>query len=563
MKRFKCSCWLVAGFLVLAGVGAASLSVMKDDNVVVKAANNDVYTFTDTSGSYDTSWSFATAQNSSTTKPAILTSGYLRLYQSSAGNGGSITISPSAGNTALLMTKISFNCDSSPEIVAKYGSTKADTAISGAAISDSVYTYSNASGFRYFYLQNAAKTKTRLDLVNMTITYSSGDAYTTDLAVSPSTVSLTSGAAIEKSSFTVTAKVNGAAASSYSNYSAAIGTIESGTFTKTSDLVFGTTTAQASFNGSYIRFTAGEPTTAGGSTYSTADVLISVTIPSITIKTTATDFTFSGGNLPDSWDGVGNATFASTKTAFKKADDYFEALNLVPSVATDTIYRLNVQVYSVVNSGTDTDTITVQGYKSGVAISSAAATFSPYYASATSAVAIDNACTDANSKSVSIAGSGLNGVRLSIKERKANWIVTKVKVSYAVETDQDKAETFATNFLSATSVCDATGATNNITDAIWTAQSDAYALLSDAVKTLLKAATPNAGGTVLEQFMARYTYIVGKYSNTNFLGITVAPARVEMTLAKNSTNVALIVVASLLAITFGAYFLIRRKKSAQ
>jgi hypothetical protein len=30
MKRFKCSCWLVAGFLVLAGVGAASLSVMKD-----------------------------------------------------------------------------------------------------------------------------------------------------------------------------------------------------------------------------------------------------------------------------------------------------------------------------------------------------------------------------------------------------------------------------------------------------------------------------------------------------------------------------------------------------
>jgi hypothetical protein len=489
MKRFKCSCWLVAGFLVLAGVGAASLSVMKDDNVVVKAANNDVYTFTDTSGSYDTSWSFATAQNSSTTKPAILTSGYLRLYQSSAGNGGSITISPSAGNTALLMTKISFNCDSSPEIVAKYGSTKADTAISGAAISDSVYTYSNASGFRYFYLQNAAKTKTRLDLVNMTITYSSGDAYTTDLAVSPSTVSLTSGAAIEKSSFTVTAKVNGAAASSYSNYSA--------------------------------------------------------------------------GNLPDSWDGVGNATFASTKTAFKKADDYFEALNLVPSVATDTIYRLNVQVYSVVNSGTDTDTITVQGYKSGVAISSAAATFSPYYASATSAVAIDNACTDANSKSVSIAGSGLNGIRLSIKERKANWIVTKVKVSYAVETDQDKAETFATNFLSATSVCDATGATNNITDAIWTAQSDAYALLSDAVKTLLKAATPNAGGTVLEQFMARYTYIVGKYSNTNFLGITVAPARVEMTLAKNSTNMALIVVASLLAITFGAYFFIRRKKSAQ
>jgi hypothetical protein len=134
-----------------------------------------------------------------------------------------------------------------------------------------------------------------------------------------------------------------------------------------------------------------------------------------------------------------------------------------------------------------------------------------------------------------------------------------------VNTDVEAARTWATNFLSATSVCDSTGAADNITSAIWTAQSDAYTALSATAKTALTVnADYGEAGSQIGQAIARYKYIVNKYTATvhaNFLNITVTPAgSISATINADATAIIAIAVVSVLGLLTLAGVMVMRKK---
>jgi len=134
-----------------------------------------------------------------------------------------------------------------------------------------------------------------------------------------------------------------------------------------------------------------------------------------------------------------------------------------------------------------------------------------------------------------------------------------------VNTDVEAARTWATNFLSATSVCDSTGAADNITSTIWTAQSDAYTALSATAKTALTVnADYGEAGSQIGQAIARYKYIVNKYTasvHANFLSITVTPAgSISATINADATAIMAIAVVSVLGLLTLAGVMVMRKK---
>jgi hypothetical protein len=134
-----------------------------------------------------------------------------------------------------------------------------------------------------------------------------------------------------------------------------------------------------------------------------------------------------------------------------------------------------------------------------------------------------------------------------------------------INTDVEAARTWATSFLSATSVCDSTGAADNITSAIWTAQSDAYTALSATAKTALTVnADYGEAGSQIGQAIARYKYIVNKYTasvHANFLSITVTPAgSISATINADATAIMAIAVVSVLGLLTLAGVMVIRKK---
>ena len=124
---------------------------------------------------------------------------------------------------------------------------------------------------------------------------------------------------------------------------------------------------------------------------------------------------------------------------------------------------------------------------------------------------------------------------------------------------------FASEFLAA-SLCD--GGINAPSQDIWNTLSTKFETLSDTDKEAFKAAVANVSGTEIEQCVARYDYIVGKYgleTYNDFMGRN--PARIASALSiRNSDDVMDIAVISALAIAgiaaAGAFVFLRRKKEA-
>lgn len=135
-----------------------------------------------------------------------------------------------------------------------------------------------------------------------------------------------------------------------------------------------------------------------------------------------------------------------------------------------------------------------------------------------------------------------------------------------VDTNVEAARTWATNFLSATNVCDSTGAADNITSAIWTAQNDAFMALASSAKTALTSEACYATATGIQQVLARYKYIVNKYGaaiHTNFLGIAVAPsAQVSVSKTTETWDAVKYVLGAIVLFAAGAFFVFRKKKQA-
>lgn len=88
------------------------------------------------------------------------------------------------------------------------------------------------------------------------------------------------------------------------------------------------------------------------------------------------------------------------------------------------------------------------------------------------------------------------------------------------------ATSFANDFLNATAtICSNHGAINNRTALlnIWIDLEENFVVLTTIEQTTLKNANPNSSGTAIEQAMARYDYVVGKYALTDFIDRQPAP----------------------------------------
>ncbi len=136
------------------------------------------------------------------------------------------------------------------------------------------------------------------------------------------------------------------------------------------------------------------------------------------------------------------------------------------------------------------------------------------------------------------------------------------------------AEDFSQDLLDQTdTVCeDYDDVTNNhdAIEAIWSnlASNDKYPSLPAAQKTILAEAARDESGTVVEQAMARYDYLTGKYNLSNFINgrtpvVFAAPSTIS---SDNNINSSMsIVVVAVIAITslsaIGVLLVIKRRKS--
>ena len=135
--------------------------------------------------------------------------------------------------------------------------------------------------------------------------------------------------------------------------------------------------------------------------------------------------------------------------------------------------------------------------------------------------------------------------------------------------DHAAADEYAQEFLNATSVCDATGATNKITTKIWSDLNDGWDLLSAESKAFydgVAAKTEDEGGNYIEQCVARYDYIVNKYGSStyaNFMNRTLnpVPGTIGQTyvLTNSGAIIISVIAATIVAIALGTIYLTKRK----
>lgn len=186
--------------------------------------------------------------------------------------------------------------------------------------------------------------------------------------------------------------------------------------------------------------------------------------------------------------------------------------------------------------------------------------------------------------SANAAGSGYdmttthnsNTIYLEYYTSKSNWSAytasaTDVVINFYKETTASStngATTFATAFLAAIT-CDSTGANapTFTSGNSWSSLATQYAALTSTEKQTLQNANANASGTVIEQAMARYDYIVAKYGEaqySNFIGRTISNSANRMnSFNSDSTNNLLLVLGSISllgGLTYLAYFLKKRKE---
>ena len=130
--------------------------------------------FTATSGSVNGILSFSTAKNGSSSAPAYNeNANELRLYYSSTGNGGSITITPAQGIT---ITGAVMTTSTTPSV--KY-TVDGGTATSVSA-SDKTYTVTGISATQSLKFQNVNTSNTQLRILTIAVTYSTTYTVTYD-----------------------------------------------------------------------------------------------------------------------------------------------------------------------------------------------------------------------------------------------------------------------------------------------------------------------------------------------------------------------------------------------
>lgn len=147
----------------------------------------------------------------------------------------------------------------------------------------------------------------------------------------------------------------------------------------------------------------------------------------------------------------------------------------------------------------------------------------------------------------------------------SNKFVQFTKAVFYADSSTDGATTFAQEFMNAFT-CDATG-TNAPTFASgksWASLKTAFNALSTTDQNTLKNATANESGTDIEKAVARYDYVVAKYSYENFMNRTITSSANRMNaFGGHTTNYILLILGSvslLGGLTYLAYFLKKRKE---
>ena len=143
-----------------------------------------------------------------------------------------------------------------------------------------------------------------------------------------------------------------------------------------------------------------------------------------------------------------------------------------------------------------------------------------------------------------------NGAQIRIKE---------MSVTYY------DATSFANDFLSETSVCDASGETNKITSSIWSSVKSKYndrLFIED--QNTLKGATGDEKGTVVEHAMKRYDIIATKYyRNDNFIGRTPLNANTAIIIFNSNNNSLLLFVTISSTLILVAFIYLRKKQDGR
>lgn len=141
---------------------------------------------------------------------------------------------------------------------------------------------------------------------------------------------------------------------------------------------------------------------------------------------------------------------------------------------------------------------------------------------------------------------------------------------YVAPAESYTAEDFAQDLLDQTdAVCAGWEEGDNNHDAleaIWSdlASNDKYPSLPSEQKTILANANRDESGTVVEQAMARYDFLTGKYNLSNFINgrtpIVPAGAYANLTLESNPTIFIVIAIATASTLAFSLLLVFKKKK---
>ncbi len=129
--------------------------------------------------------------------------------------------------------------------------------------------------------------------------------------------------------------------------------------------------------------------------------------------------------------------------------------------------------------------------------------------------------------------------------------------------DSVTADTFASEFLSKLT-CDATGesAPTFATGYTWADFQVLFSQLPSTEQETLRTAVANESGTSVQQAMARYDYIVAKYSYNNFINRSVASLSHKMNnfLGGNSAVMITVVIGLITTPLMAAWFMLKKRK---
>lgn len=117
---------------------------------------------------------------------------------------------------------------------------------------------------------------------------------------------------------------------------------------------------------------------------------------------------------------------------------------------------------------------------------------------------------------------------------------------------------YGTHFLAQTA---AECSTLNVSQATWNSLDSIYSNADLSVKNIIKAATANQSGNDLEKAIARYRYIVTKYSYADYMSLGIVYGSSQYVNDDANSNITLIIVVSILGLsTLVGYKLLTKKK---